>query len=61
MNNLNEMGLVELDNTSLKEQNGGLIMVYPELAIGIVKAIIEPIQGAYEAGHDAGENNCDCQ
>jgi hypothetical protein len=58
MDNLNEMGLVEMDYQSLQKQSGGLIVVQYKLVVGVIGALLKPIEGAYEAGHDTGENNC---
>jgi hypothetical protein len=57
MENLNEMGLLEMAPNQLKETDGGLIM-YP--GQGVIYFLVKMIKGAYEKGHDDAQKNCEC-
>lgn len=60
---LSTLKVSELNNNEMRKTDGGLILfavVTHHLAIEAGEAIAEAYKGAYEAGHDSGERNCNC-
>lgn len=55
MDNLNEMGLVEIDNQEQKEVEGGFLPVAP-IGIGIMRMQFDYISGVIEGFQDAVNN-----